>query len=140
MNKRTSRREILRHCDAVGPEDGVDTRDLIRRATNPNTDRKARQLCRQVERTLSLVLGGDIDDDRLRDVHIVGVEPAPQSNHLLVTWQTAEAVPAEELLEKQQALSSYRGTMRAAIAAAINRRKTPDLSMRVINPLSQTES
>lgn len=121
----------------MGPEDGVDPRDLIRRATNPNDDRKARQLCRQVERTLSLVLGGDIDHDLLRDLHIVSVDPAPQSNHLLVTFQTSVAVPAEELLEKQLVLSGYRGTMRAAIAADINRRKTPDLSVRVINPLTQ---
>ncbi len=134
MTKRTSRREILRNCEAIGPEDGIDPRELIRRATNSTDERKTRQLCRQVERTLSFVLGGEVSDERLRDLMILSVDPAPHSNHLLVTMQTNAVVTGEQLIALEGILSSHKGTMRTAIANAINRRKTPDISLRVVNP------
>ena len=62
-------------------------------------DRKALQLCRQVERTLGLVLSGELNDDRVRDLMILSVTPAPRGNHMLVTLQTAEAVSQKELPE-----------------------------------------
>ena len=97
-------------------------------------DRKALQLCRQVERTLGLVLSGELNDDRVRDLMILSVTPAPRGNHMLVTLQTAEAVSQEELLELDAILASYNGQLRAAIAADIHRRKTPEITLRVVNP------
>lgn len=134
MKKRTSRKQILQHCEEIGSEDGVDPRDLIRRATNPQTDRKALQLCRQVERTISLVLSGDLNDDRVRDLMVVSVVPAPHSNHLLATVQTCEVVSQDDLLALDAVLAGYRGQIRCAIADAIHRKKTPDITLRVICP------
>ncbi len=134
MKKRTSRKQILQHCEEIGAEDGVDPRDLIHRATNPQKDRKALQLCRQVERTLSLVLSGDLNDDRVRDLMVVSVDPAPHSNHLLATVQTSEVVSQAELLALEGVLAGYRGQIRCAIANAIHRKKSTDITLRVICP------
>jgi ribosome-binding factor A len=100
-----------------------------------NVDRKALQLCRQVERTLGLVLAGELNDDRVRDLLVLSVVPAPHSNHLLVTLQAAETLSQEELLQLDQALFEHKGHLRSAIAADISRRKTPDITLRVINPI-----
>ncbi len=97
-------------------------------------DRKALQLCRQVERTLGLVLAGELNDDRVRDLLVLSVVPAPHSNHLLATLQAAEVLSHEELFRLDQALAEHKGQIRSAIAADINRRKTPEITMRVINP------
>ena len=40
---------------------------------SPIVDRKALQLCRQIERTIGLVLSGELDDDRLRDLMVLSV-------------------------------------------------------------------
>ena len=97
-------------------------------------DRKALQLCRQVERTLGLVLGGELNDDRVRDLLVMSVVPAPHSNHLLVTLQAAETMTQEELIQLEQVLIEHKGQLRSAIAADINRRKTPEITLRVVNP------
>ncbi len=139
MPKRTSRRQILEHCQEIGPEDGVDPRESIRRAliekaTQPKLDRKALQLCRQVERTLAFVLSGELNDDRIRDLQIMSVVPAPHTNHLLATLQSCVPLEQDELIELDAALASHKSRVRAAMAADINRRKTPDITMRVVNP------
>jgi ribosome-binding factor A len=94
----------------------------------PNTDnRKALQLCRQVERTLSLSLEGDI----LRDLLVQSVVPAPDSTRLLVTF----AFVGDDLtssLEVLVALKHQQAKLRRAIAAAIHRKKTPDLAFQVV--------
>lgn len=97
-------------------------------------DRKALQLCRQVERTLGLVLGGELNDDRVRDLLVMAVVPAPNSTHLLVTLQAAETLTQEGLIELEQALVEHKGQLRSAIAADISRRKTPEITLRVVNP------
>ena len=140
MPKRTSRRQILQHCEQLGPEDGVPPSELIRRASSPKVDRKALQLCRQVERTLSLVLSGEIGDDRLRDLQLLSVVPAPHSNHLLATLEAPEPLTAEELLQIDAALAAQRGVLRSAVAAAIHRRKPPDITLRVVNPSGPFEA
>jgi len=44
--------------------------------------RKARQLCRQVAETVELTLSGDCRDEILQSLHVVSVEPAPDSSRL----------------------------------------------------------
>lgn len=116
-------------------QDGGEIADsLIQRATAPRLDRKALQLCRQIERELSLILSGELNDDRVRDLLIVSVSPFPNINLLLVTLQAAEVCSQEELLKLDAVLATHKATIRSEVAAAICRRKTPDLCFRVINP------
>ncbi len=134
MAKRTSKRQMLQHCGEIGPEDGVDPRELVRRVFEKKPDRKALQLCRQVEKTLGYVLAGELHDDRLRDLWVLSVMPAPHSSHLLATVQTCQPVSPDQPAQIEMALQGYKGVVRSAIAADIHRRKTPDISFRVINP------
>lgn len=108
-------------------------RQAVQRATAPHFDRKAMQLCRQIERELTLILSGELDDDRVRDLTVLSVHPFPSTNLLLVTLQAPEICTQQQLLQLDQILAQHKPTIRAEIAAAIHRRKTPELCFRVIN-------
>lgn len=97
----------------------------------PRPDRKTLQLCSQVQRTLDQVLSGELDDDRLRDVYVVQVTPAPDAHCLLVTVAPlgfAKDFRPEEVMAR---LAANSGRMRSELARAINRKKTPELMFRV---------
>jgi ribosome-binding factor A len=117
------------HNESSNPQD-----ELIRRATSPKLDRKALQLCRQIEREISLILSGELDDDRVRDLLVLSVQPYPRTNLLLVTLQAAEIHTQAQLLELDGVLAAFKPAIRSEVAMAINRRKAPDLCFRVINP------
>jgi ribosome-binding factor A len=95
-------------------------------------DRKTMQLCRQVERVLSQVLGGEIDDEILLSVNVVSVTPAPDAGQLCVTvapWAAGETVDSKDI---QARLHFHAPKLRSEVAAAISRRKAPMLVYRVI--------
>lgn len=101
-------------------------------------DRKTLQMCSQVQRTLDLVLSGDMDDDRLRDLYVSQVVPAPDASCLLVS-----VTPHSFARDFQPALVMARlaestGKMRSELARVINRRKTPELMFRVVMPEDAT--
>jgi ribosome-binding factor A len=93
--------------------------------------RKTLQLCRQVERALMFVLS-DSDDDVLRDLMIVAVEPAPHAGRLLVT--TAPLYEKIDPIDATTRLQAARGWLRTEIAASIHRRKVPDLLFQCVTP------
>lgn len=95
-------------------------------------DRKTMQLCRQVERVLSQVLGGEIDDEILLSVNVVSVTPAPDAGQLCVTvapWAAGETVDSKDI---QARLQFHASRLRSEVAAAIHRRKAPMLVYRVM--------
>ncbi|MFO0942108.1 MAG: hypothetical protein U0930_15320 [Pirellulales bacterium] len=108
---------------------------MIHRATAPRIDRNALQLCRQIQRELTLILSGELDDDRVRDLMVLSVSPYPHTNLLLVTLQAGQVCTQEELLDLDAALLHHKHLIRSEVASAINRKKTPDLTFRVINPV-----
>jgi len=116
-------------CAALGPDDGIDPRDGTKGDRAPVKNRKALQLCRQVEQTLHLAMAG-FGDPLLNDLLIVGVIPFPDSARLLVTVQSAtgSANEPEAILERVRQAA---GLLRLEVAAGIHRRKTPDLVFRV---------
>jgi ribosome-binding factor A len=127
---------MLLSCREVGPDDGVDPRTESRGGTPRVANRKALQLCGQVARTLQLVLAGECGDEALRDLLVESVVPAPNSSRLLVTLTpgpTAGAAPLEEVLTR---LHRAQGRLRGEVAAAINRKKVPELTFRLIGPVS----
>lgn len=91
--------------------------------------RKTLQLCRQVERALMFVLS-DSEDEILRDLMIVAVEPAPNAGRLLVT--TAPLYEMIDPIDATARLQAARGWLRCEIAASIHRRKVPDLLFRCV--------
>src|SRR5262245_17009934 len=116
-------------CAVPGPDDGIDPRDLAKGERPPVKNRKALQLCRQVEQTLHLVLAG-CADLHLNDLLVFNVTPFPDSTRLLVTLQSATGIvddPARVLDRLRQAA----GMLRNEVAIAIHRRKTPELVYRL---------
>jgi ribosome-binding factor A len=89
--------------------------------------RKALQLCRQVQEALHWVLGAD-RNEVLQALQVVSVEPAPSAARLLVTVRAegADVATALEPLERAT------GRLRCEIAASIHRRRTPELTFRVM--------
>ena len=108
-------------------EDGIDPRLQSKRSQRKATNRKALQLCRQVERALSTILEGEI----LRDLTVQAVVPGPDSSRLLVSFVyngPAEITSAAVL----GALHVRYAKLRGEVAVSIHRRKTPELSFQVV--------
>ena len=112
-------------CAAFGPDDGLDPRDWATVERGPVPNRKALQLCRQVEQTLHLALAG-CADPWLNDLRVLDVTPFPDSTRLLVAIQSATD-PGAILARVRQAAAM----LRHEVANAIHRRKTPDLVFRM---------
>ncbi len=127
-SRRFSRKPPADLCAAWTADDGIDPRHLPSRPQGKVSNRKALQLCRQVERALSGALEGEI----LRDLTVASVVPAPDSSRLLVTFvfHGSEPLAAAEIVA---ALKGQHARLRAALAAAIHRKKTPELAYHVVN-------
>lgn len=96
-----------------------------RLSSGRQAERKARQFCRQVQRALNLALADRHVDDGLNDLFVEDVSPAPDCGHLLVHV----VVPAERAVAV--ALSALRADaprLRSEVAAAITRKRAPELS------------
>jgi ribosome-binding factor A len=128
-NRKPSPKQIL--CHELGAEDGADPRTFFRRPTHKRLNRKALQLCGQIARTLSAVLAWESADELLRSLGVESVTPAPDSTRVLVTvWlhPSAGAANAHQVLEH---LHRFSGKLRSEIAAAIHRKRVPELVFRV---------
>lgn len=124
------RRDLLSACAEPGPDDGLDPRHLRQLPRRQVPNRKALQVCGQVARTLAGVLAGECGDDLLRDLVVDVVVPAPNSARLLVTLRPAVVQPFDAALILAR-LEKARGLFRREVAAAIHRRRVPDLLFRL---------
>lgn len=132
-SRRIRRKDLTAGCAEPGPGDGQDPRLEAREGPPKVANRKALLLCGEAERTLSAVLAGECGDDVLRNLLVASVKPAPTSARLLVTVYAAgpmEGVSAEDILAR---LERARGMLRSEVAAALNRRRAPDLMFRVMD-------
>lgn len=136
LDKRT-REQMLAHCDAIHEDDGVDPREFFKlRSHRDKPDRKAQQLCRQVAETIDQILAGELGDAALSNLRVSGVVPAPDASRLLVSLvAVSDDVPFDQSTTEQR-LAAVTGLLRSAVAAAITRRKAPNLSFVVIGPNS----
>ena len=89
-------------------------------------DRKTLQLCSQVERVLALVLPADIV------VH--GVAPAQGASRLVVAVDVPGAKSIDDLQSALAHLERMRGRLRCEIAAAISRKRAPELTFVLAGP------
>src|SRR5262245_1980182 len=114
-------------CAQWDADDGIDPRLSPKRHQGKVTNRKALQLCRQVERILAGVLEGDI----LRDLSVHSVVPAPDSSRLLATlvFHGSLAVATPDILTS---LHAAHAKLRGEVARATHSRKTPELTFQVL--------
>jgi len=131
MNSRKRKEEMLRAlCANWHPDDGVDPREDKRRDDNnlEKPDRKLHQLCRQAQRALQLAL------DALPHAAALGltlrdVVPAPNAGRLCVLV----SVPTPALRAEAIALLNQRaGWLRTDVAAAVSRRRAPELTFQIV--------
>jgi len=96
-----------------------------RLSSGRQAERKARQFCRQVQRALNLALADRHADDGLNDLFVEDVSPAPDCGHLLVHVIIPADRPVNEALS---ALRRDAPRLRSEVAAAITRKRAPELS------------
>lgn len=78
-----------------------------------------------------MVLSGEIDDDRLPLLHVLEVEPAPDSSRMLVTLTADVAEIDYDPSGILETLTEYADLLRMEVAAAIHRKKAPQLMFRI---------
>jgi ribosome-binding factor A len=98
--------------------EALESRTHKRRSADRHAQQKARQLCRQVQRALNLALAD-------HDVFVDEVTPAPDCGHLLVYILIG---PERSVPEALEALRRDLPRLRAEVASAITRKRTPELS------------
>lgn len=88
--------------------------------------RKLEQLCRQVCRALMYAIPGEMRDPVLQGLSVEEVLPAPDAGRLMVRLRSAGG-PEEmgEILERLAVVEPY---LRAQVAAAITRKRAPELT------------
>ncbi len=88
--------------------------------------RKLDQLCRQVCRALMYAIPGEMRDPVLQGLSVEEVLPAPDAGRLLVRLRST-GTPAELglILERLEVVEPY---LRAQVAAAITRKRAPELT------------
>jgi ribosome-binding factor A len=115
----------------VGPEDGVDPKRFFGGTSRKKTNRKALQLCSQVEQTLSAILSWESGSELLRSLVVESVEPAPDSTRVLVSVSVTDARPCSPA-EVLACLHRSAAWLRTEVAAAIHRKRVPQLVFRMV--------
>lgn len=94
------------------------------------TERKERQLCRQVHEALGEALA-TVGDPALWDVWIESVEPAPDASRLAVI---VRCPPDSDPSHIEERLARVAGRLRTEVAQAITRKRAPTLHYEVLPP------
>jgi ribosome-binding factor A len=100
------------------------------RAPNVKQDRKLKQLCRQVQRSLSLAIGGELADPLLSELWVEDVYPAPDAGRLCVRLRVPRR--GASVAEIHRRLDAVEGFLRAQVAQAITRKRAPQLSFELV--------
>ena len=111
-------------ADALGARD----------SSERQAERKARQLCRQAQRALNMALADRGGEGELADLFVEDVSTA--DGHLVVHV----AVPAgRSVKEALAALRRAGPRLRAEVAAAITRKRAPDLTFVPAVPAAEAD-
>jgi len=108
--------------------DGIDPDSFFSISTSRRAERKERQLCRQAQEALSFALPAQ-DDDLLRDLWLVDVEPAPDASRLCVVVQAPRGADPDDVYARLERVSAW---LRSEVAQAITRKRAPTLLFRVL--------
>lgn len=98
-----------------------------KRPSRGHEEIKARQLCKQVMRSLQEAFIGEFEDPVLQDLMIVSVDPAPNASQLLVTLDDSAVLKGIGRNRIRAKLERVCGFLRSQIADTIHRRRVPQL-------------
>lgn len=126
-------------CGQLGEDDNVDPREFFDRRKQNRPDRrsgrKALQLCRQVQRALSYALS-ETHDDKLHELFVESVEPAPNEKRLMVTVSCmGEEFDPIDIITRLQFATPF---LRSQVAESIHRKRTPELMFQCLPPKEPT--
>jgi ribosome-binding factor A len=106
---------------------------------NKRRDHKTAQLCRQVYKTLSMALE-ECGDDVLRSLLVHHVDPAPNAGRMLVRVGFSPASESVGVAEVMNRLGQKSGFLRHQVAAAITRKRAPELLFVLIAPTHEEDA
>ncbi len=123
-------------CAELGPEDGVDPRLLNNKKWKSKKSshfdcRKQGQLCKQVERTITLFFAGESLQPELNDLSVKEIELTTSGKMLSVVLLIPTAMGHEELNGIVDALSRVRGLIRSVVTQSIHRKRAPSIQFRI---------
>ncbi len=122
------RASMLESCGEIHEDDGIDPRTYFKSKRNNKGDRKTKQLCQQVSRTINLCLN-DCDDPIVQSMFLVGVQPAPDSSCLLLHIECD--VDNFDHAAAMLSIRSQTSRLQFEISRAINRKRVPNLTFSV---------
>ena len=123
--------DLSYHRAEVDDDDGLNPRDFFKKENRrTGAGRKVQQLCSQVSETLQQILA-ESTDLIVQSLQVVSVAPAPDASQFLVIVMPSigAQVSAEEA---DAALARAGGWLRGEIAAAITRKRVPQLVFRYL--------
>jgi len=126
-----------RRRDATADVNAIDPSEFFDPHHDARSKRKVQQLCKEVERTLGYALPA-CGDTFVRDLIVVSVAPAPDASRLLVTLAPSSSLDLDVGAVRER-LQQARGFLRAEIAAAIQRKRTPELGFQIVPPVDAEE-
>jgi ribosome-binding factor A len=137
MKSKRNREDLLEFCGEVHSDDGIDPCEVFSRGhSQPRPGRKLNrkdfQLAKPVFRAIDAALRGELTDPVLQDLEVVSVQPAPDAMHFIVVVRLTMLggnTPVACVIER---LERARRFLRCQVAAAITRKRTPELSFEVI--------
>lgn len=125
------RTDVLRAlCAQVSDEDGLNPRHEKHAEPRAIGHRELR-LCDQIRRAIEDALFAEVGDAVLRSLLVEQVSPHPGMTRLLVVVRAPGTSPAHSLDEMRTRLARATGFIRAAVARAITRKRTPALVFHV---------
>jgi ribosome-binding factor A len=119
------RRRSPAPCSSLHADDGLDPRRPTPDDSGSRPDRKTLQLCGQVARALSIAFDGLVSDEVLAGLHVVSVDPFPDASCLRVA--VCSPGPSADRAAIAARLAAARGYLRSEVAAAIRRRRAPEV-------------
>lgn len=129
MKMRKHRPDALRAlCARLEEDDGVRPQRRPEQTRNQAPTRKDRQLCKQVLRALSLAVLAESGSTLLRDLAFVAAEPAPDASRLRITVDASGVLGRAGAAEVRAELARATGFLRSQAAAAISRKRVPELT------------
>lgn len=118
------RASMLELCGEIHEDDGVDPREYFKSKRNRKENRKTKQLCQQVARTLNLCLN-DCDDPVVQSMFVVGVMPGADGSCLMVHVECD--VDDFDHTEALHAIRNQTARLQFEIARSIHRKRVPNL-------------
>ncbi len=130
-SQRRREQELRAWCAQIGPGDGEDPRDEMRRRGRHDSkpDRKLRQLCKQVARALQMAMASLPEAEELTGAFVREVVPAPDAGRLCAVVVVTDPARRESV---ETVVHRHAGALRAEIAQVISRRRVPELTFWVV--------